>query len=128
MCRTGYAYVCPGNVMRTKTPQTNCTPWSHTFLSPRAKVNEQQPYAFSSYVCSKTNHSPLFTQVSRQSMLMKTKDLSLCEWNKSNKWTMACVSLFQLLLLSLLWDVFFFLLINMSCVLSFFCKCTKNLI
>lgn len=39
MCHTGYAYVCPGSVMRMKTLLTNCTPWSHTFLSPHAKVN-----------------------------------------------------------------------------------------
>lgn len=38
-CHTGYAYVCPGSVTRTRTPPTNCTPWSHTFLSPHAKVN-----------------------------------------------------------------------------------------
>ncbi|MED6262973.1 hypothetical protein ATANTOWER_031413, partial [Ataeniobius toweri] len=38
MCRTGCAYGCPGSVMRTRTPPTNSTPWSHTFLSPRAKV------------------------------------------------------------------------------------------
>lgn len=36
-------------------------------------------------------------QVSRQSMLMKTKKLSLCEWNKSMKRTIACVSLFVFL-------------------------------
>ena len=39
MCRTGYAYVCPGSVTRTRTLPTNCTPWSRTFLSPHAKVN-----------------------------------------------------------------------------------------
>lgn len=78
MCRTGYAYGCPGSVMRMRIPPTNCTPWSHTFLSPHAKVNTLLNWL--SFTCwsnkdiSLTLHDlSLFQQVCRQSMLMKTK-------------------------------------------------------
>merc|ERR1711972_536999 len=69
-CRTGYACGCPGSVMRMRIPPTNCTPWSHTFLSPHAKV------------C-------------RQSMLTKTKFVPSTSGINENKKCPRLVSLFQ---------------------------------
>lgn len=126
MCRTGYAYVCPGSVMRMRTPLTNCTPWSHTFLSPHAKVNVfLVTFCIQILSCFfKSIFFPSSKQVYRRSMLMKTKDLSLCQWNKSDGQTMACLFISVFACITFM-DVFHFVLyVSLSHVFKFSCNCT----